>query len=148
MSLSVSSSGSGCAKCGITKKFDKRSCCARGGAWFKKCGDRGDTQFDHTWAEGIQACKGFGTTSSIKTAMLREMRTIAYSRNIAQPQNCTQNHSNIHHIDGMSTAGTTDSVARANVTVCICFSITFFVFSDSVSFLLRLNRKRHKIIND
>ena len=45
-----------CPKCGITKKSSKRSCCARGGAWFKNCGDDSDSEFDHTWAEGIQAC--------------------------------------------------------------------------------------------
>ena len=46
-----------CPKCGTVKKSGKRSCCARGGGWFKNCGDVGDTKFDHTWAEGIQACK-------------------------------------------------------------------------------------------
>ena len=45
-----------CPKCNITKKSGTLSCCARGGAWFKNCGDVGDTQFDHTWAEGIEAC--------------------------------------------------------------------------------------------
>ena len=39
------------------KKSDKRSCCARGGAWFKNCGDADETKFDHTWLEGIQACR-------------------------------------------------------------------------------------------
>ena len=53
-----------CIKCVATKKSGKGSCCARGGAWFKNCGDVGDTNFDHTWAEGIQACKAFvGTVS-------------------------------------------------------------------------------------
>ena len=48
---------SACTKCGTIKKSGKRSCCARGGAWFKNCGDAGDTKFDHTWVQGIQACK-------------------------------------------------------------------------------------------
>ena len=47
-----------CSKCGTTRQSGKRSCCARGGAWFKKCGDVGDTHVDHTWAEGVIACKG------------------------------------------------------------------------------------------
>ena len=47
---------SACTKCGTTKESGTRSCCARGGAWFEKCGDTGDTKFGHTWAEGIQAC--------------------------------------------------------------------------------------------
>ena len=46
-----------CLKCGATKKSGKRSCCAPGGAWFKNCGDAGDIKFDHTWTEGVQACK-------------------------------------------------------------------------------------------
>ena len=48
---------SACPKCGTFKDSDKRSCCARGGAWFNKCGNDGDFNFDHTWFEGIQACK-------------------------------------------------------------------------------------------
>ena len=47
-----------CRICGRSKNSGKSSCCARGGAWFKKCGDMDDTQFEHTWAEGVQACKG------------------------------------------------------------------------------------------
>ena len=47
---------SGCAKCGTTKA-GKRSCCARGGTWFENCGQAGDTQFDHTWTDGIETCK-------------------------------------------------------------------------------------------
>ena len=46
-----------CLNCAAAKESGKRSCCARGGSWFKNCGDAGDTKVDHTWAEGIQACK-------------------------------------------------------------------------------------------
>ena len=46
-----------CFKCGSTKKSRKLSCCARGGSWFKNCGDNGDSKFEHTWVEGVQACK-------------------------------------------------------------------------------------------
>ena len=50
--------GSGtCSKCGTFKKSGKRSCCANGGSWAKNCGDDGDSKFDHTWIEGIVACK-------------------------------------------------------------------------------------------
>ena len=52
-----------CLKCAVMKESGNLSCCARGGAWFQKCGDAGDTTFDHTWTEGIEACerKSFGT---------------------------------------------------------------------------------------
>jgi len=35
----------------------KLSCCTRGGSWFQKCGNLGDPNFDHTWNEGVQACR-------------------------------------------------------------------------------------------
>ena len=57
MTISAPRTGNGCAKCGIIKKSGKYSCCAPGGAWFKDCGDAGDTNFDHTWTDGIQTCK-------------------------------------------------------------------------------------------
>ena len=46
-----------CFKCGTIKKSGKLSCCAPGGAWFKNCGNAGDSKFEHTWIEGVQACK-------------------------------------------------------------------------------------------
>ena len=58
-----------CAKCG-TNKAGKRSCCARGGSWFKNCGDTGDTQFDHTWIDGIQACKSKSLRDGIVTGTM------------------------------------------------------------------------------
>ena len=33
------------------------SCCGRGGSWFGNCGSNGDTRHNHTWSEGLQACK-------------------------------------------------------------------------------------------
>ena len=46
-----------CTQCGITKKSGEMSCCGRGGSWFGNCGSTGDIDFDHTWHEGLQACK-------------------------------------------------------------------------------------------
>ena len=46
-----------CPKCGITKKFGKISCCGRGGSWVGNCGSVGYKKPDHTWYEGLQACK-------------------------------------------------------------------------------------------
>ena len=46
-----------CPKCGANKS-KKRSCCFRGGTWFKKCGEENDSKFGHTWDEGTQACTG------------------------------------------------------------------------------------------
>ena len=54
-----------CAKCSAVKRSSKYSCCAQGGSWFKSCGSNGD--FDHTWAEGLQACTNIESLFSVKT---------------------------------------------------------------------------------
>jgi len=41
----------------VTTKSGKVSCCGLGGAWEGKCGLVGESDFDHTWAEGIRACE-------------------------------------------------------------------------------------------
>ena len=46
-----------CLECGTFKKSGKISCCGRGGSWFGNCGSVGSIHFDHTWYEGIRACK-------------------------------------------------------------------------------------------
>merc|ERR1712224_375303 len=48
---------SACILCGTIGKSGRRSCCGRGGSWFRNCGSAGNAKVDHTWYEGIQACK-------------------------------------------------------------------------------------------
>lgn len=43
-----------CPKCGLNKKTGKLSCCTKGGAWYKNCGNGPDAE--HSWEEGIMAC--------------------------------------------------------------------------------------------
>ena len=45
-----------CPVCGSTKD-GLLSCCAADGTWFQLCSNPGLSNIDHTWAEGIQACK-------------------------------------------------------------------------------------------
>ena len=66
--LSPSAGSHLCPKCGTTKISGKLSCCARGGSWFKKCGDPGDASIDHTWFEGVQACKSKFLLASLRVA--------------------------------------------------------------------------------
>ena len=47
-----------CPECGTFKTSGQLSCCGPGGTWFKKCGNAGDSKFDHTWSDGIEACTG------------------------------------------------------------------------------------------
>ena len=48
-----------CPKCGILQKSGKLSCCGRGGSWSGRCGKTGNTNFGHTWYQGIQVCKSY-----------------------------------------------------------------------------------------
>ena len=50
-------SGLLCPKCAVINKSDKLSCCARTASWYSNCGRTGDTNFEHTWNEGLEACK-------------------------------------------------------------------------------------------
>ena len=46
-----------CPKCGMFAKSGRLSCCAPGGAWFKNCGGFSNSNVDHRWSEGVEACK-------------------------------------------------------------------------------------------
>ena len=48
---------SACPTCGTIQKSGKPSCCGHGGSWFKRCGGGGNRNLDHSWHEGIKACK-------------------------------------------------------------------------------------------
>ena len=53
---SVVTIGSECSACALIDKLGKLSCCARGGAWFNNCGRTVNSNFEHTWIEGLKAC--------------------------------------------------------------------------------------------
>ena len=76
-------SGTACPQCGLIKKSGKLSCCAPGGAWVNNCGGPGDSQFDHTWTDGMKSCKGalrskllhneqFVTTVGVQTTQMQK----------------------------------------------------------------------------
>ena len=48
---------SACPRCGTIGKSGTLSCCGRGGSWFKLCGVGSNAKLQHTWYEGMQACK-------------------------------------------------------------------------------------------
>ena len=85
---STSGNADNCTNCGVVKKSGKRSCCARGGAWFQNCGDNGNTNFDHTWSEGIQACKGWTSSISFESTLRAMSAQVgAYSQNVTKRRN-------------------------------------------------------------
>ena len=111
------SSNSVCLKC-VTNRAGRSSCCARGGAWFKNCGDGGDTQFDHTWAEGLQACDHLvDTVLSVQSKLLA-----GNMLNMSRPQHATQQQKHVDLADSVSSAVAARSVVLAKVVVCICIS--------------------------
>ena len=115
----VGSSNNMCLKCGITKKSGKLSCCARGGAWFKKCGDVGDTKFEHTWTEGVDACIDFSNPISAVPLQEHVVRPLG----TAHSQNATRHQRSTYDREGMSVIGTTDSKGRvktSNIVVSTC----------------------------
>jgi surface protein len=69
---SINAPAATCPKC-VPTKSGKSSCCARGGSWFKKCGEPGDSNFEHTWFEGNLACEL--TAESITNAIGRVSTT-------------------------------------------------------------------------
>ena len=63
----ITTTTTACLKCVTIEKSGKYSCCGRGGSWFRNCGSGGYANVEHTWHEGIQACKK--TWVQFKTAM-------------------------------------------------------------------------------
>ena len=139
---SLSVNNSGCVKC-ATNKVGKYSCCARGGAWFKNCGDVGDTKFDHTWTEGIEACKSLITVVSVESPVediLRHVGTMVYPLNSAHTQNTNYQQTDKYRVGIVSNVGPTDCqdyVRLVKVVVCVCFYVSFYTcrYIRIVSFL-------------
>ena len=64
---------SACPRCGTIDKSGTMSCCGRGGSWFKLCGVGSSAKLQHTWYEGIQACKA---RSKSKTATGHQVNVV------------------------------------------------------------------------
>ena len=76
-------------------KSGKPSCCARGGDWFRNCGEVGDPKYDHTWLEGFRACKGSVDTILVNApiqVILPSVGNIQLSPKIFRQRNSTQHH--------------------------------------------------------
>ena len=118
--------GKRCPKCGKGKKSGKLSCCARGGAWFQKCGDGDDSKFDHTWVEGIQACNSLGSHSTEAPAqvMLRQERVTVRTTNATWTYNSGRQQSHKHSIDDMTDYGTADVEGSIKIEL---FAMVLFV---------------------
>lgn len=113
----------------MIKKSGKRSCCVRGGAWFNKCGDAGDTQFDHTWTDGINACRDLVPSASAELpleGMFRHAGVVVYPLNTTQLRNTSHQQLHIDQPRNISNAGATthleDYIEITQVIVFVCAS--------------------------
>ena len=89
-----------CPKC-ATNKAGKLTCCARGGSWFRKCGDSGD----YTWAEGLKACKDSASGKAQAHAMLFNQTTTDQEQ-----KDVAQKHLSVTvSVNGVYGAGTVNS---------------------------------------
>ena len=125
--LAMTRSNRRCPKCGTIKTSGKHSCCARGGAWFKNCGDVGNTQFDHTWIEGIQACKGSATSDSVESPLQvvqRYTEVGVYPFDITQTRNATRQQTNIYR-----SYNVVNTDARGSEGCVAFMKAIFFIYS-------------------
>ena len=130
--LSAVRSSNTCPKCGTVKKSGKFSCCARGGAWFKKCGDADDTKWNHTWIEGIEACKMFLSSDSVESPLqvtLHNVGVIVNPSNTTQSGLSTDQHINIYRPGGMSDTG----IAGAENCVGLAKFLTYIYIMSVIS---------------
>ena len=116
-----------CSTCATIKKSGVLSCCARGGTWFKNCGDESNTQFAHTWSEGIQACKAFAISFALNVPLEDMIRHVeVYSRPIDsnKPRNNTQQQTDNYRSIGISNAENSKLEGRVGLSqVFVCISI-------------------------
>ena len=127
----------GCRKC-ATNQAGKLSCCARGGAWFKNCGASGNKMFDHTWDQGIQACKGMTNSVLMKSPLsviLHQVRVTGYRLNTTQTRNTPQQHTNISISDDMPNAVATDSKDCVEFTTVAVSISAMLIISNLQTYL-------------
>ena len=116
-----------CDKC-TTTKAGKLSCCARGGAWFKNCGDVGETDFEHTWAEGIQACKTFVTLPSGQSPLLHTLDSVGVSGDADRSRDRDDKKMNIYPSDGINNVATNDIENCFVLPIIVTITCVVFVF--------------------
>ena len=126
-----------CHKCGTSKKSGKRSCCARGGAWFKNCGDKRETEFDHSWAEGIQSCESVATAVSVESQLTLNLRVVGAvdrRRKCSKPCKGSDRGVDVYPPDRTVNVGIVDegSDGLSKVVGYISTLLYWFAFADAL----------------
>ena len=111
-----------CPKCAAIKKSGKLSCCAPGGAWFKNCGTIRNSNTDHTWVEGMQACKDvvglFSVKAEAQFASINQTTTTQQLNDVEKQRNID---STIDTMYDVSTGNSKESVQLYHTVVFTSF---------------------------
>ena len=126
-----------CPKCGIAKS-GKRSCCGRGGSWFKTCGGADNTRFRHTWYEGMHACKA---RRQSRTAVGQQENTVKQKRIGSSHGAATVNSKGVViTADNVSTSTSTINIETRTTTIpSASTSVTFQGYEGLLNIALRIN---------
>ena len=87
-----------CPKCGTFKKSGRVTCCAPGGAWYKNCGGAGNKDVDHSWLEGVEACKCKFTVDGCSRHMFFPDLLVTFVAFFSRVDNYSP-HTNISRLD-------------------------------------------------
>ena len=127
-----------CIKCGINKR-GKRSCCGRGGAWFNNCGDTGDRNVDHTWSQGIEACRAFDIVVESPHARSRGGHRLSPQHRSASGNDTrNQTYVYVYRHDSLSPIVTSDSYSMQMTAFIYCLqfcSLSLLILSSRISFM-------------
>ena len=112
-----------CPKCGI-KESGKLSCCGRGGTWFRKCGDPGDSSFEHTWDEGSHVCDIVKSVSLFGHAQglldhdtNMEKQQLIWGKALYSNQN--SNYSDVNSQSGADTTGSASAIGFISILIFV-----------------------------
>ena len=112
--------GPGCPVCGTMSTSGTRSCCAPGGAWFQKCGYADDPDFEHTWTEGIQACK------QVTSLLLDKAQSQLVARTTRQPSSPRRdivNYADHFVYDAGTNLGGYHELSKLSISICLLFAV-------------------------
>ena len=112
-------SATACSKC-VTNDAGKRTCCARGGGWYRTCGIKGDSKFTHTWDEGMQVCQDPAPGQAQMQAMLANQTTaIQRRKTVHQQQDTIISTISVNDAHGSHTVNSRKHVTLSDPTIVI-----------------------------
>ena len=110
-----------CPKC-VANDVGTRTCCARGGGWYRTCGKKGDSKAEHTWDEGLRACRD-PAPGQVQAQAMMVNRTTAIQRwnNVQQQQQNTISSpaSSMKDVQGSRAVNCKDHVTVSDPTIVI-----------------------------